>query len=78
MNNVNIIGRLTRDPELKNTQGGTAVTSFSIAVNEGRGDDAKAHFFNCTAFKQTAEFLVNYDAKCALFAYDLNQENTND
>lgn len=56
MNNVNIIGRLTRDPELKNTQGGTAVTSFSIAVNEGRGDDAK----------------------CALFAYDLNQENTND
>lgn len=64
MNKVMLMGRLTRDPEVRYGQGGnqTAVARFSIAVDrrfkrEGQPD---ADFFNCTAFNKQAEFVERY------------------
>ncbi len=64
MNKVMLMGRLTRDPEVRYGQGGnqTAVARFSIAVDrrfkrEGQPD---ADFFNCTAFGKQAEFVERY------------------
>ena len=63
MNQVNIIGRLARDPELKYTQAGKAVASFTVAVNRGFGKDKEADFINCVCWEKTAENLANYTAK---------------
>ncbi len=66
MNKAILVGRLTRDPELKTTANGTSVCTFSIAVNrrfknsEGGYD---ADFINCVAWRQQAEFLSKYFAK---------------
>jgi single-strand DNA-binding protein len=64
-NKVILVGRLTADPELKQTQGGNLVTSFSIAVNRKVGKDAekKADFFNIVAWRNTAEFICRHFAK---------------
>lgn len=51
--NVEVIGRLTRDPELRNTGNGTPVTNFSIAVNDFNKDEAS--YFDVTAWSKTAE-----------------------
>lgn len=59
-------GRLTKDVELRQTQSGTAVCQFSIAVNRDYKDesgDTPADFINCVAWKQTAEFLSRYFKK---------------
>lgn len=56
MNSVNIIGRLTRDPELRYTQNGKAVTNMSIAVQRNKDE---ADFFDCVAFEKTAETIAN-------------------
>ena len=54
-------GRLTADPELKTTPNGVSVTSFSIAVTrKGTKDDPKTDFFNCVAWRGTAEFIQKY------------------
>lgn len=64
LNKVIIGGRLTSTPELKQTNGGVAVTSFSVAVNRKYSkDEQKADFINCTAWKQTAEFISKYFQK---------------
>lgn len=62
LNKVIIGGRLTSDPELKTTQSGLSVVSFSVAVNRKtkQGEDQKADFFNVTAWRQTAEFVSRY------------------
>lgn len=64
-NQVILIGRLTADPELKQTPNGTSVTSFSLAVNRDfkREGEAEADFFTVKAFGQTAEFACKYFAK---------------
>ena len=66
-NAVMIIGRLTRDMELRYASGGMAIGSFSIAVNRRvkKGDDwaDEASFFDCTAFGKTAENLITYMVK---------------
>lgn len=64
-NKVILVGRLTADPELKQTQGGNLVTSFSVAVNRKVGKDAekKADFFNIVAWRNTAEFICRHFAK---------------
>ena len=61
-NKVMIGGRLTADPELKTTQSGVSVTSFSIAVNRRvkQGEESKADFFNVTAWRGTAEFITRF------------------
>ena len=61
-NKVILGGRLTSDPELKQTQSGISVCSFSIAVNRRTkpGEEQKADFFNVTAWRQTADFVSRY------------------
>ena len=60
MNRVEIIGRLTRDPEIRVTQDGqTTIGRFGIAVDR-RGKEQKADFFNVTAFNKTAQFAEKY------------------
>lgn len=66
-NEVLLGGRLTADPELKTTQSGVSVTSFSIAVNRGYkgkdGEDVQVDFLDCQAWKDTAEFISKYFGK---------------
>lgn len=61
-NKVILGGRLTADPELKTTPSGVSVTSFSIAVNKPprNGEQQDPFFINCTAWRQTAEFVTRY------------------
>lgn len=61
MNNINLIGRLTQDPELKQTQNGKAVVKFSIAVNRIKKDEAD--FINCEAWEKQAELIAQYCRK---------------
>ncbi len=68
INHVVVVGRLTRDPELKYTQSGAAVARFSIAVNRSsgaRGDDSEesTSFFNIVAWNKTAEICKEYLTK---------------
>lgn len=62
LNKVIMGGRLTAEPELKTTQSGLSVVSFSIAVNRKakQGEEQKADFFNVTAWRQTAEHISRY------------------
>lgn len=64
-NKVILMGRLTADPELKQTQSGTAVTSFSLAVDRkySKDEEKKCDFITIVAWKQTAEFICNYFKK---------------
>lgn len=67
INNVVLVGRLTRDPELRKTQSGTSVLSFTCAVNRKfQSQDQTADFINCVAWNQTADFLARYATKGAL------------
>lgn len=67
INNVVLVGRLTRDPELRKTQSGTSVLSFTCAVNRKfQSQDQTADFVNCVAWNQTADFLARYATKGAL------------
>ena len=64
MNKIILLARLTRDPEVRYSQGenSIAIASFSIAVNRRfkREGEADADFFNCTAFGKQAEFIERY------------------
>ena len=64
MNKVILLGNLTRDPEIRYSQGEKqiAVSRFSLAVNRRFANDGEtnADFFNCTAFGKTAEFIEKY------------------
>lgn len=63
MNKVTLIGRLTRDPELRFAAGtGTAICNFTLAVNR-IGKDKGADFINCVAFGKTAETIAQYLTK---------------
>ena len=62
LNKIFLMGRLTRDPELRRTQTGTPVASFSLAVDRDFKDretgERKADFINIVAWRQTAEFVL--------------------
>lgn len=62
MNNCNFVGRLCADPELRRTQDGTAVCSFSLAVKRPMVKDA-TDFIDVVAWRQSAEYLVKYGHK---------------
>lgn len=62
MNNVDLIGRLTKNPELKQTPTGKVVVSFSLAVPRESGKN-QADFFNCQAWDKTAELICKYVVK---------------
>ena len=66
MNKAILVGRLTRDPELRTTANGTSVCTFSVAVNrrfKNADGGYDADFINCVAWRQQAEFLAKYFAK---------------
>lgn len=65
MNNITIIGNLTRDPELRTTPNGTSVCSFTVAVNRRKKTDGQvdADFFKVTAWRELAEVCAKYLAK---------------
>ena len=66
MNVVCLVGRLTADPELRQTPNGTNVCSFSVAVNRAFANangERQADFINCVAWRQTAEFIARYFRK---------------
>ena len=64
LNHIVIMGRLVRDPELRSTQSGVSVTSFTVAVDRdfaGRdGGDRQTDFIDCVAWRQTGEFVSRY------------------
>ena len=63
MNKIILIGRLTKDPELKYMQSGTAVASFNLAVDRrfaNQNGEREADFINCVAWNKTAEFISEY------------------
>ena len=57
MNLVALMGRLTKTPELKTTPSGVAVTSFTIAIDRGYGENKQTDFINIVAWRKTAEFV---------------------
>jgi len=63
LNRVILIGRLTKDIEVKKTNSGLSVTSFTVAVNRRTSNGNEADFINCTAWRNTADFLGKYAAK---------------
>lgn len=62
LNRIILMGRLTRDPELRHTQQGTAVASFSLAVDRP-GKDKGTDFIDIVAWKNTADFVSSYFSK---------------
>lgn len=65
MNSVQIIGRMTADPELRHTQSGTACTRFNIAVDRRvkQGEEKQTDFITIVAWQQRAEFICKYFSK---------------
>lgn len=66
MNKIILVGRLSKDPELRVTQSGVSVCSFSVACDRRfvkEGEERKADFINCIAWRQTGEFVSKYFAK---------------
>jgi len=67
LNHIVIMGRLTRDPELRRTGSGVAVTSFTVAVDRDFGKtengERETDFIDCVAWRQTGEFVSKYFAK---------------
>jgi single-strand DNA-binding protein len=73
INRVVLVGRLTRDPELRTTGTGKSVVSFSIAVTKKfkpQDGSPDADFFNISAWDKTAEYVSNYLSKGRLVAVD--------
>ena len=63
-NNVNLVGRLTKDIEIKKTNSGKEVTTFSLAVNDKKVNDQQvSFFFNIVAWEQCARYLKQYVSK---------------
>ena len=67
LNHITIMGRLTRDPELRRTGSGIAVTSFTLAVDRDFGKnengEKETDFIDCVAWRQTGEFVSKYFTK---------------
>lgn len=63
LNHITIMGRLTKDPELRRTQGGHAVASFALACDRdftGKDSEKETDFVDCVAWRGTAEFVSKY------------------
>ena len=84
LNHIVIMGRLTRDPELRRTGSGVAVTSFSLAVDRDfapkDGGERETDFIDCVAWRQTGEFVSKYFTKgrMAVVSGRLQIRNWND
>ena len=84
LNHIVIMGRLTRDPELRRTGSGTAVASFTVAVDRDFGKsengEKETDFIDCVAWRQTGEFVSKYFTKgrMAVVSGRLQIRNWND
>ena len=84
LNHITIMGRLTRDPELRRTGSGIAVASFTVAVDRdfgGRdGGERETDFIDCVAWRQTGEFVSKYFSKGSMIVVSgrLQIRNWND
>ena len=74
INRVVLVGRLTRDPELKKTQSGLSIVNFTLACDRrysgGKGQDKQTDFINCVAWRQSADFLGQYARKGVFVGVD--------
>lgn len=73
MNVVTLVGRLTKDPELKHTPNGVAVANFTVAVNRpfrNQQGEQEADFINCVAWRKPAENLANFQKKGSLIGVE--------
>lgn len=73
INNVVLVGRLTKDVDLRYTSGGAAVASFTLAVNRqftNQSGEREADFINCVAWRKTAETLANISKKGSLIGIE--------
>ena len=73
LNHIVIMGRMTRDPELRRTGSGTAVTSFTLAVDRDiatQGQEKETDFIDCVAWRQTGEFVSKYFTKGRMAVVD--------
>ena len=73
MNKVVLIGRLTADPEFRQTQSGVASCRFTVAVNrkfKNQSGEYDADFISCQAWRQTAEFVSRYFTKGKMIAVE--------
>lgn len=81
MNKVILVGRLTADPELRQTQSGVASCRFSVAVNRKFADkntgERQADFITCVAWRQTAEFVSRYFSKGKMIVLEGELRNNN-
>ena len=81
MNKVILIGRLTADPELRQTQSGIASCRFTVACDRRFADkntgERQADFISCTAWRQTAEFVSRYFSKGKLICVEGSLRNNN-
>ncbi len=81
LNKVILMGRLVRDPELKQTQSGIAICRFSVAVERRFADkttgERETDFLDCTCFRGTAEFLAKYFSKGNMILAEGSIQNNN-
>lgn len=81
MNKIWLMGRLTADPELKNSQSGVASCRFTIAVDRNHANkqtgEREADFIVCVAFRKTAEFISRYFRKGKMISIEGTIRNNN-
>ena len=80
LNRVILMGRLTADPELRQTQSGISYVKFNIAVNRKFKDDNGEHqadFISITAWRKTAEFIADYFSKGQMIVIEGSLRNNN-
>ena len=73
MNKIILVGRLTRDPEVRSTSAGFTTVSFTVAVNrnfKNKDGNYDADFLSCVAFRNTAEFISKYFKKGSMICLD--------
>ena len=75
LNHITIMGRLTKDVELRRTDKGTAVASFTLAVDRDFSKENKTDFFNCVAWDKKGEFIANYFSKGRMIVVSGRLEN---
>lgn len=63
LNHITLMGRLTRDPELRYTQSSKPVASFTLAVDRDYGEPKQTDFIDCVAWNKTGEFVSKYFQK---------------
>lgn len=70
LNRVTLVGRITRDLELRKTTTGTSYVKFSVAMDRFGANQNQTDFVNCTAWARTAENMAQYLSKGAMIAVD--------